>query len=193
MIKPLAEVFGQVADPRKKKGKRYELGTLLTLIFLAILSGEDGLKGIARWLEEQRWELAKQFGIKGGRMPSYGTIRRILLQIDIKELETRLSEWAEEMSLARQVGPWAGVALDGKTVRGSKVDEDSPAVHLLSAFSHQLAIVLGQQAVDGKTNEIPEARTLLETLTLEGLLITMDAMHTQRETAELITEKGGPI
>ena len=72
---------------------------------------------------------------------------------------------------------------------------DNPIVFVKqvpSAFSHQLEIVLGQRAVGDKTNEIPEIRELLERLTLEGMLVTVDAMHTQRETAELIAEKGGP-
>lgn len=193
MIKPLAEVFGKINDPREAKGKRYDLRTVLTLIFLAILSGEDGLRGIANWLEEQRWELGARFGLKGGRIPSYGTVRQILLRIDVEELEEHLRQWAEEVTQERQGEPWPGVAVDGKTLRGSKPDDETPALHLLSAFSHQLEVVLGQHAVDSKTNEIPEIRVLLETLTLEGILITMDALHTQRETARFITEKGGPI
>lgn len=193
MIKPLADVFGQINDPRDDKGKRYELRTLMTLIFLAILSGEDGLRGIANWLQERRWELGKRFGLKGGRIPSYGAVRQILLRLDIEELETHLSQWAEEVTQERQGEPWSGIAVDGKTLRGSKPDDETPALHLLSAFSHQLEVVLGQRAVDSKTNEIPEIRTLLETLTLEGKLITIDALHTQRETAQFITEKGGPI
>jgi len=59
-------------------------------------------------------------------------------------------------------------------------------------FSHRLEAVLGQRAVDDKTNEIPEARTLLKTLTLEGMLVTADALHSQRDTAQVILEKGGP-
>jgi predicted transposase YbfD/YdcC len=64
---------------------------------------------------------------------------------------------------------------------------------LLSAFSHELGVVLTQRAVGSKTNEIPEARHLLEDLTLEGKLITVDALHTQRDTAQAIVEKKGPI
>ena len=193
MIKPLAEVFGKMTDPRGEKGKRYELGSVLTLIFLAILSGEDGLRGIARWIQERRWEIGPRFGWKGGRVPSYGAIRPILLRIDVEELETHLSNWAKAIVAGRQTGPWPGIAVDGKTLRGSKPDDETPAIHLLSAFSHQLEMVLGQRAVDSKTNEIPEIRTLLETMTLEGMLITTDAMHTQRETAQFFTEKGGAI
>jgi hypothetical protein len=190
MIRPLAEVFAQMKDPRQVKGKRYELGLVLTLIFLAILSGEDELRGIAAWLQEQRWELGRRLGLRGGRVPSYGTVRQVLMRIDVDELEARLGEWAQEAMKQQGGEAWPGIAIDGKTLRGSRTDE-APGLHLLSAFSHQLEIVLGQHAVGDKTNEIPEMRALLERLTLEGMLVTVDAMHTQRETAALIAEKGG--
>ncbi len=87
---------------------------------------------------------------------------------------------------------WPGLAIDGKTVRGSR-DGETAASHLLSAFRHEVSWVVSQQAVDGKTTEIPVARDLLRTLTLDGVLITGDAFHTQRDTAALIVEKKGPI
>ena len=65
-------------------------------------------------------------------------------------------------------------------------------VHLLSAFSHNLSVVLAQSAVKNKTNESPEARHLLETLVVEGAVVTVDALHTQRQTAQVIVEKKPP-
>jgi Zn-dependent M28 family amino/carboxypeptidase len=126
-------------------------------------------------------------------VPSYGAVRGILVRLDVEEVEARLSAWAQEVGQAHSHEKWPGIAVDGKTVRASQ-DEDNPAaLHLLSAFSHQMQVVLGQRAVPAETNEIPVARELLEQLTLEGMLVTLDAMHAQHETAELIVEKGGPI
>jgi hypothetical protein len=121
-----------------------------------------------------------------------GTIQRVLRAVDETELERGLSRWIQPLISGSSDEDWPGIALDGKTLRGS-TDETSPALHLLSAFSHHLEVVLAQRAVGNKTNEIPEARTLLESLTLDGALLTLDAMHTQRETAQAILEKGGPI
>ncbi len=103
-----------------------------------------------------------------------------------------MGRWADEIGQAWDGEDWPGISLDGKTLRGSG-DDDHPALHLLSAFSHELGIVLAQRAVGSKTNEIPEARRMLEDLTLEGKLVTVDALHTQRETAQAIVEKKGPI
>ncbi|GAB4442093.1 MAG: hypothetical protein Kow00120_10880 [Anaerolineae bacterium] len=189
-IQPLSEVFGEMEDPREWHW--HDLGVTLTLIFMAVVSGENGLRGIAAWLQERRWQLGKRLGLRGSRVPSYGTIRRVLLGIDLEDLERRLSRWAEQFCAAMQTEAWAGIAIDGKTVRGSAPTREDKAVHLLSAFSHQLEVVLGQRAVPDATNEIPEVRALLETLVLEGKLVTLDAMHTQRETAQVILQKGGP-
>jgi hypothetical protein len=165
----------------------------LSLIFLAVLSGANGLREIARWLDAQRWELGARLGLKGGRVPSYGAVRGILVRLDVEELEARLSAWAQPVVGERLVEAWPGIAVDGKTVRGSQGDDHPAALQLLSAFSHQWQVVLGQQAVPATTNEIPAARDLLEQLTLEGRLVTLDAMHAQRDTAELVVAKGGPI
>jgi len=191
-IPALTEVFADLTDWRAAQGKGHRLVTVLTVAFLAILSGENSVRGIAGWVKEQRWRLSDALGLKRKRVPGYETIRTVLRDVDIIELEERLQHWARQVASAYQVEGWTGVALDGKTLRGSRTGEQA-AVHLLSAFMHEFEVVLGQHAVTGKTNEIPIARELLETLTLEGMLITSDALHTQRETAELIVEKGGPI
>jgi len=188
MIRPLAEVFDELTDPRERKGKWHKFGPTLTMIFLAVLSGEQGLRGVAGWIDEQRWRLGRQFKLKNCRVPSYGTIRRVLASVNVTELEQRLSEWAAAALSAYGMQDWPGIAVDGKTLRRSG-DEAHPALHLLSAFSQAFGVVLAQRAVAGKTNEIPEARALLEQLTLDGQLVTVDALHTQRDTAELIIKK----
>lgn len=87
-------------------------------------------------------------------------------------------------------GEVEGIALDGKTLRGSR-KQGAPAVHLLSAVSHRLGLTLGQQAVGDKTNEIPLAPVLLRSLLLEGRVVTMDALLTQREVAQAVLDGGG--
>ena len=192
MIRPLAEIFAELNDPRQAQGKWHDLGTTLTIIFLAILSGEQGIRGIAAWIQEQRWRLGRQFKLKNSRVPSYGTVRRTLALVDERDLERCLGQWADEIGQAWEGEDWPGLSLDGKTLRGSG-DEDHPALHLLSAFSHELGVVLSQRTVGSKTNEIPEVRRMLEELTLDGKLVTVDALHTQRDTAHAIVEKGGPL
>lgn len=192
MLSPLAEVLGRLTDVRQRQGKRYELKTVLTVVVLGLLSGENSVRGIAAWAQEQRWALSQALGLKGGRVPSLGTIQRVLRLLDSQELEETLSQWVAPLLTDKEQESWAGIAVDGKTLRGSsEAEQDSWQV--LSAFSHRLEAVLGQRTVANKTNEMTEARPLLQALPLEGKLVTLDALHTQRETAQVILEKGGPI
>ena len=191
MIRPLAEVFEELNDSRHSQGKWQPMGLTLTVVFLAILSGEQGIVGIAKWVQEQRWRLGRVFKRKNCRLPSYGTIRRVLAMVDVEDLEQRLGAWAQEAVAELSGEAWSGIAMDGKTGRGSGSAEQS-ALHLLSAFSQDLSAVLGQRAVEGKTNEISELPRLLEQLTLEGKVVTVDALHTQRTAAQTIVEKKGP-
>jgi predicted transposase YbfD/YdcC len=80
--------------------------------------------------------------------------------------------------------------MDGKTLRGSQ-KQGAPGVHLLSVLAHRLGLTLSQQAVDDKTNEIPVAVELLRHLVLEGRIVTMDALRTQRQSAQQIVNAGG--
>ena len=85
-----------------------------------------------------------------------------------------------------QAGGRLVIAVDGKTVRGAK-DKDGKAPHLVAALAHGIGAVLGQVAVDAKINEIPAVRELLKAFAdLAGAVLTIDAMHTQHDTAQLI-------
>ena len=91
---------------------------------------------------------------------------------------------------AVQAGGRLVIAIDGKTVRGAK-NKDGKAPHLVAALAHGIGAVLGQAAVDAKSNEIPAVRDLLKAFTdLAGAVITIDAMHTQSDTAQVITGRG---
>jgi hypothetical protein len=116
--------------------------------------------------------------------PSEPTLRRTLQTVDAVELDTTVSRW-----LVTQV-PVAGnaIALDGKTSRGSGSSEGKQT-HLVSAFLHKEGIVIAQQAVDAKSNEITAVRPLLENIDITDSVITADAMHTQKDTARFIVEE----
>jgi hypothetical protein len=191
-MQPLRTVFESLKDPLAEQRRSQPLGRTLTMAFLAMVSGENSERGIAAWIEEQRWRLKSLFGYKRDDVPSYSTIQRALRSVDAQELESKLVAWANQLQQTGNSPNWEGVAIDGKTLHGS-VNEVHGALDVLNAFSHQLGIVLGQRLVGSKTNEIPEIIPLLEELTLKGVLVTVDALHTQRETAQTIVEKGGPI
>jgi predicted transposase YbfD/YdcC len=112
--------------------------------------------------------------------------------VDREVLEGKLGAWAEAV-LREAPGIEGGedaIAIDGKTLRGSK-KQGAPGAHLLSALAHRVGVTLAQQAVDDKTNEIPVALDLLRHLVLEGRIVTMDALLTQRQIAQQIVDARG--
>jgi len=109
------------------------------------------------------------------------------------EFEAHLGAWADQVVGSLPPGPETpetAVALEGKTLRGSK-KQGAPGTHRLSALAHHVGVTLAQHAVDDKTNESTAVETLLHHLVLEGRMVTMDALLTQRHIAQTIVEKGG--
>lgn len=147
--------------------------------------------GIADWVADYGTQYLKSFGFTSSRPPSQATWYRVLGAIDFTELETRMYAWARQVLwvLADQ-SELPGIAIDGKTLRGSKKQGAADA-HLLSAVRHQLAVTLMQVAVDDKSNEIPTAGELLAYLEVKGQVFTMDALLTQRDLAQTILDRQG--
>lgn len=155
---------------------------------------------IAEWGHNYGADWLALFGFRNGIAPSPSTMRRVFRGLDVAQLEQRLSEWAHQVLLRlepRSPGEGEGeleaVAVDGKSLRGSR-KHGAKGIHLLSAVSQRLGVVLKQVAVDDKSNEITAMQELLADLALHGLqgrVITGDALLTQQEVARTITEHGG--
>jgi hypothetical protein len=152
----------------------------------AVLAGARSITAIAEWAAEQSPQTLRRMGSKYGRPPSERTYRRTFAIVDVEEIDRRTGRWMAEQQRSLAA---AAVALDGKTVRGSR-DGDKGAVHLLSAIVHGSGTVVAQIAVDSKTNEITRVEPLLEDLNIEGAVVTADALLTQKKIAEhLVQEK----
>jgi hypothetical protein len=180
----LFEVLQQMTDPRKRRGIRHPLVSVLAVSACAMLTGARSLAAIAQWGAEQSKTTLKRLGSRYGKPPSEPTIRRVFRRIDIVELERRVGEWA-----SKQASCFAGqgIALDGKTVRGSGDGDGKPA-HLVSAVLHETAAVVAQYRVPDKTNEIKAVEPVLAELNIEGAVVTGDAMFTQRNIATHVVE-----
>jgi predicted transposase YbfD/YdcC len=189
--RPLIEVLAEIPDFRSHHGKRHPLGAILALACSAMLCGYRSYTAIAEWGRHYGAHLVQALGFTH-RSPCAATLHTVLRRVDREAVEATLGAWAEGL-LGEAPQPEGGedaIAIDGKTLRGSQ-KQGAPGVHLLSALAHRLGVTLAQQAVDDKTNEIPVALELLRHLVLEGRIVTMDALLTQRQIAQQIVGAGG--
>ncbi|MFF3514664.1 ISAs1 family transposase [Streptomyces sp. NPDC002573] len=186
----LSTVLDRLPDPRRVRGRRYRLGSLLALCLLAVLGGATTLAGIARFAIDSTPEVRKRVGLD--RLPRATTLGRLLSRIDGDALDDAVGAWLARHSrdpVETDPPELVGLAVDGKAVHGSR-DGGKSAIHLLAAVLHENQTVISQRQIAAKSNEIPAFAPLLERLDLHGHVITADAMHTQTDHAEQITAQG---
>ncbi|WP_420645284.1 ISAs1 family transposase [Candidatus Leptofilum sp.] len=190
-IPPLVTIFDPIADWRKPRGKRYSLISLFNFIVLAMLCGKTSARGMARWGKYMPAGRKSRLGIKPHHHPSAAMLCRVFWQIKPEALEASIQAWVHQVHQELvAAGIARGIAIDGKSIRRA-ASLGSPNAFLVSAVCHQLRIVLTQAAVEDKTNEISCVPPLLERLLLKGLVITVDALLTQRAIVRQIRQAGG--
>lgn len=180
----LIELLARVPDPRKRRGIRHGLTGVLAVALSAVIAGAQSFVAIAEWATDATPEALARLGITGA-VPSESTIRRCLQRLAPDQLDQLIGAWMwlrTSTIAGRRV-----VAFDGKSLRGAR-DAAGNLVHLLAGLCQTTGTVLAQLAVGAKTNEIPMLTKLLDTLPdIAGVVVTADALHCQRDTAEYIT------
>lgn len=177
-----------LTDRRKPRGVRYQLETVLTLVVLAKLCGEDQPSGIADWAQHRTAWLVKALALTYPRLPHHSTYRRILAEVVTPdELETLVGAY---LTQRQQFGRQVVVTIDGKILRGT-LDDTGHGVHLLAAYLPAEGLVLLEMAVGPQENEIPVAARLLRCVDLRDKVIIGDALHTQRALSIQIVTAGG--
>ncbi len=180
--------FCELPDKRKPRGLRYRLETILTLMVLAKISGEDTPSGIADWAKHRQAGLCELLPVARKSMPHHSTYRRILAEvIEWEALEQLVSR---VLSGQRYFGKQVLLAVDGKVLRGT-LDERQNGVYLLAAYLPEEGLVLMEVAIPGKGSEIEAAPRVLKSLDLRGKVVMGDALHTQRPVSIQIVESGG--
>lgn len=205
-VTALYEALKQVKDGRKKRGCRYSLALLLTLLLLARLAGETDLRGAAQWLRLRKGWVMEQLHLSRASLPCAGTYAYVLARIDAQELlevvAGCLTRWeaeercqSEPSRLVSQGGQQEKqhVAVDGKTLRGTLGHEsaEQPSVHVLSVYEVRTGLVLAQRSVAQKENEITAVKDLLTPVFVKDRVWTADGMHTQKHACQRIDQLGG--
>ena len=180
----LMEVLEGIEDTRRERSVWYPLEEVLFIMLVAVICGATSYVKVELFGKSKEEWLKKYIKLENG-VPDACTFRNVIKSIDTQQLHKVFIEW-----MGNVVEHLAGVvAVDGKQARRTKDGKKKP-LHVVSAFSAECGLVLGQLACEEKSNEITAIPKLLEMLEIEGCIVTIDAMGTQSEIAEKIIEQG---
>ena len=185
MIEGLAACFVGLDDPRATSRCDHQLIDILVIAVCAVIACSESWEDIELYGRSKQAWLETFLALPNG-IPSHDTFRRVFMLINPDAFEACFARWAQSLAgkAEREV-----VAVDGKTVRrsGSRRHDHGP-LHLVSAWASDQGLVLGQREVDGKSNEITAVPELLDTLHLDGCIVTLDAMGCQKNIAAKIRD-----
>jgi predicted transposase YbfD/YdcC len=184
---PLLDHFAALEDPRQRAKVLHPLPEILLLLLAATLAGADDFVEIGLWGMENLAFLRRLLAYRHG-VPSHDTLGEVIAALDPELFKGCFTAWAEGL---REAEPGL-VAIDGKTSRRTHDrGKGREPLHLVSAWASRQRLVLGQEAVGGKPNEIAAIPLLLERLALGGALVTIDAIGAQNAIAATILRRGG--
>jgi DDE_Tnp_1-associated len=186
----LIEALQSIPDPRRGAGQRYPLWVFLLLIILGTMSGYRGYRGLSRFMLRHQEHLAERLGLRRAVLPSYSTIRRLLMEIDFRAVATAFNQWAQGASL---IEPGDNCAVDGKSLKNTVSDPhqcQQNFVNVVSVFQLEQGLVVGQATFENQhQSEIKAVYDLLEQLHLSGVTVSLDALHAQKKQSNYSTSK----
>jgi len=194
----LLDYFTELADPRREQGRIHRLDEIIFISICAVTCGADSWEEIASYAHSKIDWLQTVLTLPGG-VPSHDTFRRVFCLLDPLAFQECFYAWMTAVMNRRGLTPvpldppeLKPVAIDGKCQRGSaRRTVGQSALHVVSAWSVENHLTLGQVATDAKSNEITAIPELLELLDLEGAMVTIDAMGCQKDIAAKIVGGGG--
>jgi predicted transposase YbfD/YdcC len=178
--------FRSLKDPRRRHGRFHRLLDIVVIAVCAVTGGADNWEEIAAFGRRHESWFRRHLSLYGG-IPSHDTFARVFARLDAKVFQRCLRDWL--LAFGNILG-CKHIAIDGKTLCGSRRGTNGLGpLHLVSAWASENHLILGQVAVDGKSNEITAIPQLLELLTVHGAVVTIDAMGCQKEIAAKIRER----
>jgi predicted transposase YbfD/YdcC len=179
--------FGKLKDPRINRKKLYPLVEILFVILCGSICGAESWRDFVIFGKEKLDFLKEYYCFKHG-IPSKNTFSRLFAALDPEEFKICFVEWVKTFQVLLK----GVIAIDGKTLCNS-FDKAAgcSAIHMVSAFATEARLILAQQKVDQKSNEITAIPKLLKLIDLKGQIVTIDAMGTQKAIAKQIIEQEG--
>lgn len=180
--------FSRIEDPRIDRQKKHKLQDIFFISLCAMICGADNWVAIEKFGEAKEEWFTELLGLEHG-IPSHDTFGAVYGAIDTEQFSDCFSRWVADIASLTE---GEVIAIDGKCLRRS-LDKASKkaAIYMVSAWSQQNGLVLGQVKVDAKSNEITAIPKLLSRLDIAGAVVTIDAMGCQKSIAKQIKQQGG--
>ena len=198
-IKKLLRFFKEIADVRSPKKIIYPLSEIIMGAFVAVLSGATTFVGIAEFCSSKKDWLKKYFNVQ--KVPSHDTFRRVFTLIEPGHLQkATVAFLVDNIRLIKRSfkiddAGLRQLCVDGKTARGTGklkgTDREVAQIQTLHVFDRKDAICIISEKINEKTNEIPVAQNILESLCLKDTVVTFDALNTQRDTINVVASRKG--
>lgn len=180
------DIFGELKDPRSWRNRKHSMAEILLTTLCAAICGAEGWQDVEDFGNAKISFLRRFLPFKHG-IPSDDTYRRFFRALDVDQFQSLFRAWVNQLQPIIGGGV---IAIDGKSSRHS-FDHDSRMLHMVSAYATEAGIVLAQEKVDEKSNEIRAIPRVLEWLDVRGSTVTIDAMGCQHDIANRIIDKGG--
>jgi hypothetical protein len=178
----IIDYLSNLTDRRRGAGRRHSQETVLLIVLMALMSGYYGYRSIGDFIERNRTDLLSHLRPPKSRLPTFFTVRRVLMNIDFDEFSQQFYAWSTQY-IDLQPGEW--ISIDGKAIGGTVKDQPSSYqnfVNLVSIFvSRQKMVLANAKVINSKESEIPVVRQLIETLHLKDAVFTLDALHCQKK------------
>ena len=175
----IEEHFNEITDPRTGNATRHLFIEILIIAICAVICGADGWSDIELFGKKKESWLRTFLKLPHG-IPSHDTFGRVFAKIKPEEFQKQFMQWTQTITVLTE---GQVVAIDGKQLRGSHDHEaGKDAIYMVSAWASENQLVLGQQNVDEKTNEIKAIPELLKLLEITGCIVTIDAIGTQQRS-----------
>lgn len=180
--------FSQLEDPRIERNKLYPLLNIIVITICAVICGAENWVDVAMYGKLKQAWLGKYLDLSHG-IPSHDTFGRVFRRLKAEAFQACFLAWVKAVN---EISGGQVIAIDGKELRRS-MDRTlgKRAIHMVSAWASENRLVLAQQKVDEKSNEITAIPALLEMLEIAGCIITIDAMGCQKEIAQQIIDQQG--
>jgi hypothetical protein len=184
----LRQELKTLKDSRRGQAQQHKIDVVMMITIMATMSGYQGYRAIGDFAIRYKKEIVEYLELEKEKMPSFATVRRVVMNIDHKKFGDIFTKWMRHY-MKKNNSQW--ISVDGKAIKGTKQkEEDKKLAHLVSFFTSDSKEVIIARKTASKSNEIPLVQEMMEEFPLKEFVLTMDALHCQTKTLKAIKNSG---